>query len=101
MSNFIDVTILERMDGTPGLVAEEEFNIHMNLDNITLYNKSPEMPGVTFVRLTCGASLCVLLEFKEFIKILKESGAKIYKSNTPKTHKSNTSKTRKRKKVTK
>jgi len=75
VSNFINVVVRERVEGAPGLVEEEEFNIHINTDQITLFNKG-EDKKVTFVRLVCGVTLCVLVPHDKFVKKLQDVGAK-------------------------
>ena len=71
MSNFIKVTIRERVEGNPGFFEAQEFEVNINPDNITLFN-SGENPEVTFVRLACGGTLCVTMPVKEFEKLLQE-----------------------------
>ena len=75
MGNFINVIVRERVEGAPGLVEEVEFNIHINTDQITLFNKG-EDKEVTFVRLVCGVTLCVLVPYNKFVKKLQDIGAK-------------------------
>lgn len=66
MSKFIDLTIRERVEGAPGFMQSQEFSVTVNADQITLFNKG-EDPGVTFVRLSCGATLCVVMPLNKFM----------------------------------
>jgi len=77
MSNFINLVVREKVEGTPGVIDDEEFNIHINANQVTLFNKG-EDPKVTFVRLVCGATLCVLMPHDKFVKKLKEAGATMF-----------------------
>ena len=83
MGNFIDVSIKERVDGAPGVIADEEFDIIMDVDKVTLFNSSNETPNITFVRLVCGATLCVNLSPENFKKRLIEAGSKIFETVKP------------------
>ena len=71
MGQFIDIAIRERLDGAPGFLEAQEFNVSINKDHITLYNKGEE-DGITFVRLTCGATLCVLMPVSKFVQLLNK-----------------------------
>lgn len=73
MSKFINVVVRERMEGTPGFVEEQEFDIYINPDNITLFNQG-EDPDVVFVRMVCGATLCVVMTQKEFVSEMVRAG---------------------------
>lgn len=70
---FMKVKIMQQPEGKPGFVEEEETEIQINPSQITLFNKSedPDYPNVTFVRLTCGASLVVCMKYNAFEKALK------------------------------
>ena len=88
MSKFMPVVVRERVEGAPGVVEEQEFEIYINKDQITLFNVG-EDPKVTFVRLVCGATLCVLIPYNKFTKmIVDETTAK-----KPTTKKTTTKKT--------
>lgn len=67
MSNFIELIIRERIEGAPGFVQAQELPVTINADQITLFNKG-EDPTVTFVRLSCGATLCVVMPFNKFMQ---------------------------------
>ena len=71
MSKFIPVTIIEKADGLPGIVEPEEFNILINVNEITMINRGEE-EGMCFIRTSCGASLCVITPFGEFIDMLRK-----------------------------
>lgn len=71
MGNFISIKIRERQDGVPGFVKAREFPVTINTDQVTLYNKGDEDPTITFVRLSCGVTLCVCLSEPKFTKLLK------------------------------
>ena len=68
--SFIKVTVKQQAEGTPGFVEEETFEIQINTDQITLFNKSLDDPSITFVRLTCGATLVLDMKYTEFVKLL-------------------------------
>lgn len=70
MSKFIEVTIRERQDGTPGFMKEREFKVKINPDEITLFNKGDSDPNVTFVRLACGITVCVIMAEDKFSKLM-------------------------------
>ena len=76
MGKFIPVVVRERVEGAPGIVEEQEFEIVINLEQMTLFNKG-EDPKVTFVRLVCGATLCVLIPYEKFIKKVADEGLSI------------------------
>jgi hypothetical protein len=71
MSKFIDVKVRERNDGEPGFMEQQEFVVTINKEQITLFNAG-EDPTVTFVRLSCGATLCVVSPREKFVKLLKD-----------------------------
>ena len=63
------VTIKQQTEGNPGFVGEERFDVQIASDQITLFNQSDDGSEV-FVRLSCGATLCVDIDYGEFIKKL-------------------------------
>lgn len=69
MNNFVNVKIRERLEGAPGFMEFQEIEVTINADKITLFNKG-EDPRITFVRLECGATLCVAMPYKEFTKLI-------------------------------
>lgn len=69
--NFLKVMVKQQSDGTPGFVEDEEFEIQVNIEKITLFNKSEDDDDVTFVRLACGATLCVATPYGAFVKKLQ------------------------------
>lgn len=73
MSKFIDVLIRERVEGTPGFVEALDLPVTINTDQITLFNIG-EDPEITFVRLTCGATLCVVMPFEKFVGKIRKTG---------------------------
>ncbi len=75
MANFINVVVRERVEGAPGIVEEEEFHININTDKISLFNKG-ENKKITFVRMACGVTLCVLMSHDKFVKKLQSLGNK-------------------------
>jgi hypothetical protein len=53
----------------------ELISVQINTDHITLFNDGDEGSDVTFVRLACGATLCVDMPYVKFIDVLnKQSG---------------------------
>lgn len=62
----------QAVEGNPGFMEEEEFDIQINTDKITLFNKSEEDDSVTFVRLVCGVTLCLVIPYNEFVKKLQD-----------------------------
>lgn len=96
MSRFLPVTVRERAEGSSGLVEPEEFNIFINVDEITLFN-SGEDPNVCFVRLTCGATLCVALPFEVFVTtMLEDFGIEISEAPVVETKKKSKKKAKKK-----
>ena len=77
MSNFINVPIKERIEGVPGVVAEEEFNIYIDSDKITVFNGAKENANITIVRMVCGAVLCVMMSLDKFKRKLMDTGSKV------------------------
>ncbi|MFA5023353.1 MAG: hypothetical protein WC523_00150 [Patescibacteria group bacterium] len=71
MSRFIQVTIRERIEGTPGFVEPKEFDITINTDQITLFNAG-EDGDVTFVRLSCGMTICVAMKEHKFAQLVRK-----------------------------
>ena len=69
--SFLKVMIKQQSEGKPGFIDEDEFEVQIGADKITLFNKSDEEPGVVFVRLTCGATLCVVMKYATFVTKLK------------------------------
>lgn len=70
MSRFATIKIRERTEGEPGFIEAHEFEVTINLDQVSLFNVG-EDPKVTFVRLTCGATLCVLMPVKKFQQLIE------------------------------
>ena len=70
MSRFATIKIRERTEGEPGFVEAHEFEITINLDQIKLFNTG-EDPKITFVRLSCGATLCVCMSLKKFNQMIE------------------------------
>ena len=68
--SFLKVKIRQQTDGTPGFVVEDDFEVQIGADKITLFNQSEDDHGMVFVRLTCGATLCVVMKYDTFIKKL-------------------------------
>jgi hypothetical protein len=83
VSNLLPVTVVERAEGSPGIVESDTFDILINLDEVTLVNQG-EDPDVTFLRLTCGASLCAMVPYEDFIDKMLEAGVVILPPYTPK-----------------
>lgn len=65
--SFLKVSIRQQSDGTPGFIKEDDFEVQISADKITLFNKSEDDPDVVFVRLTCGATLCVVEAYNKFV----------------------------------
>lgn len=80
--SFFKVQVKQQADGKPGFMEDEEFDIQINANKITLFNKSEDDPDITFVRLGCGATLCVSTPYADFIKKLNAAlkpGVKVTK----------------------
>ncbi len=69
--SFLKVIVKQQSDGKPGFMEDEEFEIQINVEKITLFNKSEDDDDVTFVRLACGATLCVATPYNKFVKKLQ------------------------------
>lgn len=67
MSKFIDLTIRERIEGAPGFMQALDLPVTINTEQITLFNKG-EDPELTFVRMSCGATLCVVMPVHELME---------------------------------
>lgn len=89
MSNFIEVPIKERAEGTPGIIPEEEFIIHLNTNQITVITPT-EDPKETYVRLSCGATVCISMSYEMLIGTLVEAGDKVYLREEPEQKKTTT-----------
>lgn len=77
---FMKVTIRQQSEGTPGFVEADDFEIQINAKQITLFNRSEEDDDITFVRLACGATICVVMTYNAFVKKLQsalKSGDKV------------------------
>lgn len=70
MSKFIEVFIREHVEGTPGFMDKRDFLVNINVDHVTLFNKG-EDSEVTFVRLACGATICVVASPEEFAQLIE------------------------------
>lgn len=70
--NFISVLVRQAVEGNPGFVEDDEFVINIAVDKITVFNQGVDDEGkdVIFVRMVCGASICVVCDFEEFIELL-------------------------------
>ena len=80
--SFLKVNVRQQSEGKPGFMEDEEFEVQIGADKVTLFNKSEDDDSITFVRLTCGATLCVSLPYPDFIKKLQsalKAGAKVVK----------------------
>lgn len=69
---FIKLNIIQHEDGTPGFIEDNMREVHVNANNITLFNKSDSDENITFVRLSCGATLAVFIKHSEFVKALSK-----------------------------
>jgi hypothetical protein len=69
---FIKLNILQHEDGTPGFIEDSMREVHVNVDNITLFNKSDSDENIIFVRLSCGGTLAVVAKHSEFVKVLNK-----------------------------
>lgn len=68
--SFFKVKVRQQADGKPGFIEDDEFEVNINSTQVTLYNKSEEEENTIFVRLTCGATLCVSTPYATFVKKL-------------------------------
>lgn len=77
--SFLKVSIRQQADGKPGFIEEDDFEVQIAAEKITLFNKSEDDPDIVFVRLTCGATLCVVETYNKFVlrltKALKNPGS--------------------------
>ena len=67
MGKFIDLVIRERIEGAPGFMQALDLPVTINTEQITLFNKG-EDPELTFVRMACGATLCVVMPVIRFME---------------------------------
>jgi hypothetical protein len=72
MSRFIKVIMRDRVEGAPGFVGPQEIEVVINLDQVTLFNSGEEDEDITFVRLSCGATLCIVMPYKDFYKEVRK-----------------------------
>jgi hypothetical protein len=70
MSRFATIKIRERTEGEPGFVEAHEFEVTINIDQITLFNTGEDL-AITFIRMSCGATLCALMPIKKFKQIIE------------------------------
>lgn len=72
---FIKVKVRQASEGQPGFVAGDEFDVKIAPSHVTLFNPGVDASGknITFVRLSCGATLCVVKPFNEFDKLLSKA----------------------------
>ena len=77
--SFIKLTIRQSTEGNPGFMEPELISVQINTDHITLFNDGDDGSGVTFVRLSCGATLCVDMPYVKFIETLNKSAGLIQK----------------------
>ena len=76
--NFVDLKIIERLEGTPGVVDDLEIDVKLNANHIILLNPGEEgTENYTFARLVCGATICISMPFNDLCKKLKDIGANI------------------------
>lgn len=78
--SFINVTILERAEGTPGVIKAQAYDIMINTDNIVLFNggeKETDSENFTFVRIVCGATITVAMSYEDFIEKLSSNGNEV------------------------
>ena len=71
MSKFLKLTILERQEGMPGFVEMKQVQVNINPDQVTLYNPGEEKPNLTFVRLSCGITVCANISADKFAELLE------------------------------
>jgi len=64
---FMKVKVKQQEEGKPGFMEEEEFEIQINTTQITLFNESQDDPEITFIRLTCGATLVASVKYTKFV----------------------------------
>ena len=64
------VKIKQQPDGKPGFIGEDDFEVQIGADKITLFNKSEDDPNIVFVRLMCGATLCISMNYGTFVNKL-------------------------------
>ena len=70
MNKFIKVKIREKVEGQPGFAKPNEFEVRINPGQITLFNKGEDNGDITFVRLSCGITLCVMMKEEKFAKLM-------------------------------
>jgi len=72
VNKYVKVRIRERIEGQPGFAKPHEFDVHINPDQVTLLNRGEENNDITFVRLSCGVTLCVIMKEDKLIKLLEK-----------------------------
>ena len=78
--SFINVSILERIEGTPGVVEDQQHSIIINTDNIILFNggkAKTKSKNLTFVRITCGTTITVAMPYDKFVNKLLSAGVDV------------------------
>lgn len=75
MTKFVEVTVRQAAEGQPGFIEDDEFYVKISPEQITLFNSGLDNKGeeVTFVRLSCGATLCVVCQYDKFEKLLAKA----------------------------
>ena len=73
MGKFIKVKIREREEGQPGFAKYKEMYININPAYVTLFNKGAENEDITFVRMACGITICVVMSKKKFAQLLEKT----------------------------
>lgn len=70
--SFISVVVRQAVDGAPGFIEDDEFEVSVAVDKISLFNQGVDDRGddVTFVRMICGATLCVVENYRDFAKMI-------------------------------
>jgi len=71
--SFLKVKMRQQSEGKPGFIEEEDFEVQIGADKITLFNKSEDDPNIVLVRLSCGATICVVMKYNAFINKLSSA----------------------------
>lgn len=68
---FMKVNVRQEVDGKPGFAADE-FEVQIQTEQITVFNRGYEEKeqDIVFVRLSCGATICVVSAYNDFVKKL-------------------------------
>ena len=73
MANFMEVVVREHIEGSPGVVEEQEFPLQINPEHIAIFQRTEET-DLTMVVFDCGISLMVVDTYDGFVGRLEGLG---------------------------